>query len=168
MCLFRLNVLCIVVRFLPVNHYKKLFLPTYHWSLGKIFSSSSFSCLRHPRLAVSSEAPPRWDSDWVTLLGAILNVIESLTCGTHTSVVPHVSGPTRQWLSGTEQCHRISVPHAVRASLDGNWSSAEARELRSAPARERGRGRRGAGGQARRSRPTLVATHTIITGIDQM
>jgi hypothetical protein len=32
-----------------------------------------------------------WDSDSVTLLGAILGAIESLTCGTHMSVVPHVS-----------------------------------------------------------------------------
>jgi hypothetical protein len=34
---------------------------------------------------------PPTDSDSVTLLGAILGAIESLTCGSHMSVVPHVS-----------------------------------------------------------------------------
>jgi hypothetical protein len=33
------------------------------------------------------------ESDSVTLLGAILGAIESLTCGTHMSVVPHARWP---------------------------------------------------------------------------
>jgi hypothetical protein len=48
------------------------------------FETSYHAILGRPAIA-------KLDSDSVTLLGAILGAIESLTCGTHMSVVPHVS-----------------------------------------------------------------------------
>jgi hypothetical protein len=63
----------------------------YGTLITEVLGTEIIHQLHHHGELLACQLPYHRDSDSVTLLGAILGAIESLTCGTHMSVAPHVS-----------------------------------------------------------------------------